>query len=69
MTPFFDYGIGWNFSGRDTQPLSSLGIGLRWEQENLTVGVQWGIALIDNPVNQGTWQDNGFSFFVLSKPF
>lgn len=69
LTPFFDYGIGWNFSGRDTQPLSSLGIGLRWEQENLTVGVQWGIALIDNPVNQGTWQDNGFSFFVLSKPF
>lgn len=69
LTPFFDYGIGWNFSGRDTQQLSSLGIGLRWQQENLTAGVQWGIALTDSPANQGTWQDNGFSFFIFYQPF
>lgn len=69
LTPFFDYGVGWNFSGREPQHLSSLGIGLRWEQDHLTAGIQWGIPLIDSPVDQSTWQDNGFSFFLFYQPF
>lgn len=69
LTPFFDYGIGWNLSGRDNQQLSSLGIGLLWQQDNFTAGVQWGMALTDSPVDRRTWQEHGFSFFILYQPF
>lgn len=69
FTPFWDYGIGWNFSGQDSQVLSSLGIGLRWEQEDFTAGLQWAMALTERPIDRGTWQDNGFSFFIFYQPF
>ncbi|MDJ1176410.1 ShlB/FhaC/HecB family hemolysin secretion/activation protein [Roseofilum capinflatum] len=69
VTPFFDYGIGWNSSGKDSQQLSSLGIGLRWEQDHLTAGLQWAIALTERPIDRGTWQDRGVSFFIFYEPF
>ncbi|MBD2353610.1 ShlB/FhaC/HecB family hemolysin secretion/activation protein [Tolypothrix sp. FACHB-123] len=70
ITPFFDFGTAWNISqpGRtnlNPDTLASTGIGLLWQQNNLTARFDWGIPLgIDIP-NKNTWQENGLYFSVI----
>jgi hemolysin activation/secretion protein len=73
LTPFLEFGHGWN-RGRNNPENSTLlaaGLGLRWRVGNqFTARLDWGIPLIalkksDDP----TLQENGIYFTVLWNPF
>ncbi|MDZ8050534.1 MAG: ShlB/FhaC/HecB family hemolysin secretion/activation protein [Aulosira sp. ZfuVER01] len=75
VTPFIDFGTAWNISqpGRTTinpDTIASTGIGLLWQQNNLTARFDCGIPLgIDIP-NKNTWQENGLYFSIIyTQPF
>ncbi|BAY60911.1 surface antigen D15 domain-containing protein [Calothrix brevissima NIES-22] len=70
ITPFFDFGTAWNISqpGRtnlNPDTLASTGIGLLWQQNNLTARFDWGIPLGIDISNKNTWQENGLYFSVV----
>ena len=74
VTPFVDVGTAWNnSSSRDknnTNTLASVGLGLRWSQDNnFTAGIEWGIPLVSVDTQRNTWQENGLYFFVQYNPF
>jgi hemolysin activation/secretion protein len=77
LTPFFDFGTGWNRSGRtepnanpDTNTLISVGLGLRLQlEDNLTARFEWGIPLISIPGEKDSWQENGLYFSIVANPF
>ena len=73
LTPFIDYGYGWN-SGRrgnpDPNQLVSVGLGLLWQtSDRFTARLDWGIPLTDVQSNQRTLQDAGILFSIVVKPF
>ncbi|WP_017712901.1 ShlB/FhaC/HecB family hemolysin secretion/activation protein [Prochlorothrix hollandica] len=69
VTPFFDYGVGWN-SGEGDNPsqrrLASVGVGLRWGfADRVTARLDWGLPLINNDDNDyGSLQEHGFLFSI-----
>jgi hemolysin activation/secretion protein len=74
VTPFFDYGTGWNSSGErnpDPSNLASLGLGLLWQSNNLSARFDYGIPLIDAKTrNDETLQEKGLYFsIVYTQPF
>jgi hemolysin activation/secretion protein len=73
ITPFLDYGTGWNRSGNgkvDPSNLASVGLGLLWQSERLTARFDWGIPLLDVRSRNNNLQENGLYFSLLySQPF
>ncbi|BAY96358.1 surface antigen D15 domain-containing protein [Tolypothrix tenuis PCC 7101] len=75
VTPFLDFGTAWNIyqPGRTTlnpDTIASTGIGLLWQQSNLTARLDWGIPLGINIANKNTWQENGLYFSIIyTQPF
>lgn len=73
LTPFIDFGKGWN-QGDDPNPepsnLLSLGIGLRWQvSDRLTARIDWGIPLVDVEFEGNSLQEDGILFSVTANPF
>ena len=70
VTPFLDFGTVWSAPGREalfSKTLFSVGAGLRWElNPNSSVTIYWGLPLIEADSRDGTWQENGFLFFIRS---
>jgi hemolysin activation/secretion protein len=75
ITPFIDFGTAWNISqpGRSAvnpDTIASTGIGLLWQQNNLTARFDWGIPLGIDITNKNTWQENGLYFSIIyTQPF
>jgi hemolysin activation/secretion protein len=73
LTPFVDFGTGWNSSDRpdpDPQTLASVGLGLRLQLSNwLTARFEWGIPLVDLDSQKNTWQERGLYFSIIVNPF
>jgi hemolysin activation/secretion protein len=72
VTPFIDFGTGWNTSGDGPDPntLVGVGFGLLWQMgDNFTARLDWGIPLIDINLRDGTWQENGVYFQLQYRPF
>ncbi|WP_243902443.1 ShlB/FhaC/HecB family hemolysin secretion/activation protein [Aetokthonos hydrillicola] len=74
ITPFFDYGVGWNSSGianPDPNNLASIGLGLLWQSNNLSARFDWGAALVDvKNARNTTLQDDGLYFsLIYTQPF
>ncbi|MBD1930032.1 ShlB/FhaC/HecB family hemolysin secretion/activation protein [Trichocoleus sp. FACHB-90] len=72
IVPFVDFGTVWNSSGRaetNSNTLASVGLGLQWRHERLSVRIDWGVPLIELPSRNGTWQENGLYFSVRYNPF
>jgi hemolysin activation/secretion protein len=70
VTPFTEIGAGWNARGPDPDEnvLASVGIGLLWQQPNLTARVDWGIPLIGVDQIGNTLQENGLYFSLIFQP-
>ncbi len=65
IIPFIDYGIGWNnfdVPNPDPQNLTSVGIGLLWQEENFNFRFDYGIPLIDTDSRDRTLQEQGLYF-------
>jgi hemolysin activation/secretion protein len=70
ITPFLDWGTGWN-SGNRTTPsqstLLSMGLGLRWQFSNVvTARLDWGIPLISKDQSNNSLQESGILFSITS---
>jgi hemolysin activation/secretion protein len=62
LTPFVDFGIGWNNDGEpiDYNTLLGTGLGLLWESGDRTSArIDWGIPLVNRNDERSTWQENG----------
>ncbi|WP_187329267.1 ShlB/FhaC/HecB family hemolysin secretion/activation protein [Halomicronema hongdechloris] len=69
VTPFFDVGAGWN--NRQTPEdnfLAAIGVGLLWQQPNLTARVDWGIPLVSVDSFGDSLQENGLYFSLVYRP-
>lgn len=64
FAPFIDYGIGWNDNEFPLDPssITSVGLGLRWQQRNFGVDFYWGIPLTTIKEEKRTLQENGLYF-------
>jgi hemolysin activation/secretion protein len=73
FAPFFDFGVGWNSSGRqDPSPstIAGLGFGLRWQQgDRFIIRFDYGIPLSSSGTSARTWQENGLYFSLLWNAF
>ncbi len=73
LTPFVDFGVGWNSSGDaelDTNTLLAAGLGLQWQMgDSLDLRFDWGIPLIEADGRNRTWQENGFYFSINYRLF
>ncbi|KYC38052.1 hemolysin activation/secretion protein [Scytonema hofmannii PCC 7110] len=72
LTPFIDFGTGWNTNGGTPDPNTLLGVGfgLLWEMgDNFAARVDWGIPLIDINSKDRTLQENGVYFRLEYRPF
>jgi hemolysin activation/secretion protein len=73
ITPFFDFGTASNNSGTPLDPgtISSLGLGLLWQQNNqFTARLDWGIPLMNIPAHRNTVQEEGLYFSInYTQPF
>lgn len=73
LTPFIDFGAGWNLSGRedpDPSSLVSIGLGLRFQlSDRLTARFDWGIPLVSISGEKDTWQENGLYFSIVGRLF
>ncbi|MGL5080974.1 MAG: ShlB/FhaC/HecB family hemolysin secretion/activation protein [Microcoleaceae cyanobacterium] len=72
LTPFVEYGQGWNDSGLDPEPdeLGSVGLGIQWQQgDSLSIragiGIPWNS--IDSP--DRSWLEDRIYFSVIFTPF
>lgn len=62
LTPFVDFGIGWNTDNEPTESntLIGTGVGLLWDMEDrMTARVDWGIPLVNDDFGDRTIQENG----------
>jgi hemolysin activation/secretion protein len=66
VTPFVDFGAGWNVStpNPENNVLTSVGVGLLWQQERLRARLDWGIPLISVPKRGTSLQANGIYFSI-----
>ncbi len=65
VTPFTDFGTGWNHGGQEleTNTLASVGVGLLWQQSNrFTARLDWGIPLVSVGSRGDTLQESGLYF-------
>lgn len=64
IVPFVDYGMGWNSTGKAPTPSSllSTGLGLRFQYDQFSARLDWGIPLTSVESRGKTWQDNGIHF-------
>ena len=72
ITPFIDFGTAWNNDNIEIEPnvLTSIGVGLRWQQGNdLSIRLDWGIPLTNLDTLGDTLQENGIYFSVLYNLF
>ncbi|MFS0518187.1 ShlB/FhaC/HecB family hemolysin secretion/activation protein [Nostoc sp. UIC 10607] len=73
LTPFVDFGIGWNSSANselNSNTLLSTGLGLQWQMSDwLNMRLDWGLPLIDVEGSNNSLQENGLSFSVNIKSF
>ncbi|NEQ49516.1 MAG: ShlB/FhaC/HecB family hemolysin secretion/activation protein [Leptolyngbya sp. SIO3F4] len=71
VTPFVDLGWVWNSDGGAlaTNNLASVGLGLRWQQDNLIARLDWGLPLVDVARERRTWQEDGFHFSLSITDF
>ena len=75
VTPFVDFGTGWNSGDRsdpDESTLASVGLGLQLlqgDRNQLSARLDWGIPLISVDSGSDTWQENGVYFSVVYTPF
>lgn len=72
LTPFIDFGSGWNSEKTFLQAntLLSVGLGLRLQLgKNFTAHLDYGIPLINSATQDRTWQDNGLYFSIIASPF
>jgi hemolysin activation/secretion protein len=70
VTPFIDIGTGWN-NGKSNliqNTLVGAGLGLLWQQENLSARIDYGIPLISVDTEKPTLQDNGIYFSIIYSP-
>ena len=70
ITPFVDWGMGWN-SGDRTDPtekhLASIGIGLRWQfSDRATARLEWGIPLLNSDSTGDSLQESGVLFSLTT---
>lgn len=73
ITPFVDWGMGWN-SGDRTDPtekhLASIGIGLRWQfSDRATARLEWGIPLLNSDSTGDSLQESGILFSLTTNVF
>jgi hemolysin activation/secretion protein len=73
LTPFVDFGTGWNRSGRpnpEESTLASAGLGLRLQAgDRFTARVDWGIPFISVSGEKRTLQEDGVYFSVSYRLF
>jgi hemolysin activation/secretion protein len=76
LAPFVDFGYGFNNSGQFTAPLpyntlASVGLGLRFQfSDRLTARFDWGVPLVNAPIEKQTLQEQGFYFsLIYNQPF
>jgi hemolysin activation/secretion protein len=71
LTPFLDFGTGWNTSGFEPDPniLASTGIGLLWQAgKGVSMRLDWGIPIGRVSFRGNTWQDDGITFSIQLRP-
>ncbi|MGK7895935.1 MAG: ShlB/FhaC/HecB family hemolysin secretion/activation protein [Xenococcus sp. (in: cyanobacteria)] len=72
ITPFFDFGVGWNSSDDadpEDQTFIGLGLGLQWIMgEQFSARLDYGIPLIDVEDSDETLQENGLYFSINYSP-
>ncbi|MFM7471333.1 MAG: ShlB/FhaC/HecB family hemolysin secretion/activation protein [Nodosilinea sp.] len=73
LTPFIDFGRGWNVSGRFNpapQTLVGTGLGLRFQlSDRLTARLDWGIPLVPFNLEKDNLQERGLYFSIVAYPF
>jgi hemolysin activation/secretion protein len=73
LTPFVDFGIGWNSSAKselNSNTLLSIGLGLQWQMSDwLNMRLDWGVPLIGVDGSNNSLQENGLSFSINVKSF
>ncbi|KAM3099200.1 ShlB/FhaC/HecB family hemolysin secretion/activation protein [Phormidesmis sp. 146-12] len=73
LTPFVDFGTGWNRSGRpnpEDRTLASAGLGLRLQAgDRFTARLDWGIPLLSISGEKRTLQEDGVYFSVSYRLF
>ena len=72
LTPFIEFGSGWNNDTPNPDPntLLSTGLGLRWRMDDyLLARFDWGIPLVSFSSSERTLQEQGLYFSVLWNPF
>jgi hemolysin activation/secretion protein len=73
LTPFVDFGRGWNVSGQfnpDPQTLVGTGLGLRLQLSDwLTARFEWGIPLVPFDLEKDNLQERGLYFSIVTSPF
>ncbi|KAM3089935.1 ShlB/FhaC/HecB family hemolysin secretion/activation protein [Phormidesmis sp. 146-35] len=73
LTPFVDFGTGWNRSGRpnpEDSTLASVGLGLRLQAgDRFTARLDWGIPLLSISGEKRTLQEDGVYFSASYRLF
>ncbi len=70
VAPFIDIGTGWN-NGKSNLVQNTLvgaGLGLLWQQGNLSARIDYGLPLISIDADKRTLQDNGIYFSIIYSP-
>ncbi|NEO86733.1 MAG: ShlB/FhaC/HecB family hemolysin secretion/activation protein [Spirulina sp. SIO3F2] len=72
LTPFVDFGIGWNVDEADPSPnaLTSVGLGLLWQDSGgWSARLDWGIPLTEVTTTGNSAQEDGLHFSINWSPF
>lgn len=73
LSPFFDFGVGWNDDSNNNpedNTLLGLGLGLQWQTgDTFNARIDYGIPLLDVENNNNTLQEDGVYFSVNYSPF
>ena len=70
IAPFIDIGTGWN-NGKSNLVQNTLvgaGLGLLWQQGNLSARIDYGLPLVSIDADKRTLQDNGIYFSIIYSP-